>query len=70
MSNCEALLEQAESDDNAVNQLFPIDFADPQWQATNAYSPNPDEDDRALVEFLNDLGNIRSWAFLYEPTIS
>src|ERR1700730_3737922 len=58
MSNCETLLQQAETDDEALNQLFPVDFAEPQWEATNTYSPNQDEEARDLAAVLSGCLNI------------
>jgi hypothetical protein len=51
----DTLLQQAETDANALERFFPAEFADSQWDATNAYSLNLDEDARALAGFLQEL---------------
>jgi hypothetical protein len=54
MSNCEALLKQAETEDDALNQLLPVTSTEPQWEATNTYSPNLDKDAHALADLLQN----------------
>ena len=47
-------LEQAGTDDRALDRLFPSEFAESQWAATNTYSPNPTADVEALASLLRD----------------
>lgn len=49
------VLRLAETDDVAMDRFFPIDLTEAQWQATNVYSNDDDEDARALVELLRTL---------------
>jgi hypothetical protein len=44
------LLTQAGTDADALERLFTVEFAEPHWEATNPYSPNPDEDAQALAD--------------------
>ena len=47
------LLGQAEAGGDALEQLFPAEqFAESQWEATNPYSPNVEEDARDLATLL------------------
>src|ERR1017187_3960683 len=47
------LLQQAEAGGDALEELFPAEqFAESQWEATNPYSPNLDEDARDLATLL------------------
>ena len=47
------LLQQAEAGGDALERLFPAEqFAESQWEATNPYSPNVDEDARDLATLL------------------
>ena len=49
------LLKQAEEGGDALEELFPAEqFAESQWEATNPYSPNLDEDARDLATLLRE----------------
>ena len=49
------LLQQAEAGGDALEELFPAEqFAESQWEATNPYSPNLDEDARDLATLLRE----------------
>ena len=50
----EQLLSQAKTDEDALERLFPAAFAESQWQATNTYSPSPDDDAGALAGLLRE----------------
>jgi hypothetical protein len=49
------ILQLAETDDNALEQFFPIKFTESHWQAANPYSHSPDEDANALAGMLRAL---------------
>src|ERR1017187_304510 len=51
--NWDLLLKQAEEGEDALEELFPAEqFAETQWEATNPYSPNVEEDARDLATLL------------------